>query len=447
MKRSLIFLSLSVFLVVAVNSQAQDTKAIIGGTVIDSATRAPIKDAVIIIEGARIKEVGARGKTKIPKGARAIDAHGKFIIPGLADMHHHLADGSFNFAQQDSKKNLAQLLAWGVTTVFDTAIDMKSFSEFKKISAEDTTSYPRFFAVGRLFGAKGGWGSFQGGYTPDTPDEARAAARELKSANVDAIKVVYDDMSWLTKRAMPMLKPEVMEAIINEAHKQGLKVYVHAPILKYAKETLRAGADGFAHGIISDPIDDDFVTLMKKNRAVYIPTLTLFEACADLAGWSQRERAFDDRGIINKEVYAALSNPTTLKGWETGWNNIPYTKERMATLRANLKKLFDAGIPVVTGTDTGVPGVLLGVSSQMELMLFVEAGLKPEEAIRAATINAARMIGQEKDLGSIEAGKLADLVILDASPLADIRNIRRIYRVMKGGVLYDPAQLFQSEAK
>jgi imidazolonepropionase-like amidohydrolase len=447
MKRPLSFLFLSLFLVVTSHSQTQNTKAIIGGTVIDGAARAPIKDAVIIIEGARIKEVGARNKMKIPKGAYIIDAQGKFVIPGLADMHNHLGDGSFNFAQQDPKKNLAELLAWGITTVFDTAIDMKSFSEFKKISAEDTASYPRFFAVGRQFGAKGGWGSFQGGYTPDTPDEARAAVREMKSANVDAIKIVYDDMSWLTKRTMPMLKPEVMGAIIDEAHQQGLRAYVHAPILKYAREALRAGADGFVHGIISDPVDDDFVTSMKKNRAVYIATLVLFEACADLAGWSQRERAFDDRGIINKEVYDMLSSPATIKQWVTGWNNIPYTKERMATLRANLKKLSDAGVPVVTGTDTGVPGVLLGVSSQMELTLMAEAGLKPEEVIRAATINAARMIGREKDLGSIEAGKLADLVILDANPLADVRNIRRTYRVMKGGVLYDPAQLFQTKAK
>ncbi len=441
MKRSLVFLNMVLFLVAAVNSQAQDTKAIVGVTVIGGGAQAPIKDAVIIIEGARIKEIGARGKTPIPKGARTIDAQGKYVIPGLADMHHHLADGSFNFAEQDPKKNLAQLLAWGFTTVFAMSVEMNSFSEFKKITAEDAAAYPRFFTAGRLFGAKRGWGSFQGGYTPDTPDEARAAVRELKSANVDAIKIVYDDMSWLTKRAMPALKPETLEAIIDEAHKQGLKAYVHAPILKYAKEALRAGADGFVHGIISDPIDDEFVAAMKKNRAVYISTLTLFEACVDPAGWSRRARAFDDRERINKEVYDSLSDPAMLKGWEAGWNNIPYAKERMGTLRANLKKLFDAGVPVITGTDTGVPGVLLGVSGQMELMLFTEAGLKPEDALRAATINAARMIGREKDLGSIEAGKLADLVILDADPLADIRNIRRIHRVMKGGVLYDPAQL------
>src|SRR5262249_27646001 len=106
-----------------------------------------------------------------------------------------------------------------------------------------------------------------------------------------------------------------------------------------------------------------------------------------------------------------------------------------------LKKLFDAGVPVVTGTDTGVPGVLLGVSSQMELVLHVEAGLQPADAIRAATLEAQRMLGREKESGSVEAGKQADFLILDADPLADIRNVRKIHRVVKGGVVHDPSRL------
>jgi imidazolonepropionase-like amidohydrolase len=422
------------------SGQKSDIKVIRGATLIDGTGRGPVKGAVVAIEGPRIRQVGAGGQVKIPEGADVITAEGKFIIPGLADMHNHLGGGDFSSAPPDVKKNLAQLLAWGVTTIFATHIDMKNFAELKSVSKE-AAAYPRFFAVGRLLTAKNGWASFFGGYTPETTDAARAAVRELKAAHVDAIKLIYDDMSWLTKSAMPMLKPDVMGAIIDEAHRQGLKAYAHAPILKHAKETLRKGIDGFVHGIISDPVDDEFIDLMKKNHAFYTATLTLFEACADLAAWSARVAAFDERGAIKPDVYDKLKSPDIIKQWESGWTNIPYTKERMPVLRANLKKLSDAGVPVVTGTDTGVPGVLLGVSSQMELVLHVEAGLRPADVIRAATLDAQRMLGRGQESGSVEAGKQADFLILDADPLADIRNVRKIHRVVKGGVVYDPTQL------
>ena len=114
-------------------------------------------------------------------------------------------------------------------------------------------------------------------------------------------------------------------------------------------------------------------------------------------------------------------------------------------MRANLKKVNDAGILIVAGTDTSVPGVLLGLSSQAELMLLVEDGLTPMEALRAATVNAAKMLGREDAQGSVSAGKLADLVLRDGDPLADIRNVRRVYRVVKGGVVYDPAELLREQ--
>jgi imidazolonepropionase-like amidohydrolase len=125
-------------------------------------------------------------------------------------------------------------------------------------------------------------------------------------------------------------------------------------------------------------------------------------------------------------------------------NNGAFTKSHLTTARANLKRVFDAGIRVVMGTDTGSYGVMMGASSQMELALMVEAGLTPANVLQSATIDAARMLGHEKDSGSIEAGKQADLLVLDANPLDDIRNVSRIFRVVKGGVVYDPAQLLSN---
>jgi imidazolonepropionase-like amidohydrolase len=232
-----------------------------------------------------------------------------------------------------------------------------------------------------------------------------------------------------------VLKPDVMAAIISESHAVGLKVYVHAPLLKYAKEVLRAGADGLVHGIISDPVDDEFIGLMKKNNAVYISTLALFEACADMRAWTQRLAEFDERGTM-KAVWTVWSSPTAMRQFQAIYNGTSYVTKRLPIVRANLKQASQAGIPIVMGTDTGFPGVVLGVSSVMEVVLHVEAGLTPQSAIQTATINAAKMIGREKDLGTIEVGKLADLVVLDADPLANISNLKKIHRVVKGGVVY-----------
>ena len=176
-------------------------------------------------------------------------------------------------------------------------------------------------------------------------------------------------------------------------------------------------------------------------------THAIFESVADTGGWARREAAFDDHGIVPKELFELGVNPTRVKEWEARWNNLSVAKANLPILRANVKRLQDAGILVVLGSDTSSAGsgtgVLLGLASQLELTLLVEAGLTPLEALQAATINAARMIGREADLGTVEPGKLADLLILEANPLSDIANVRRIHRVIKGGIEYDPVELLQ----
>jgi imidazolonepropionase-like amidohydrolase len=406
--------------------------ALVGGTVINPGPSASRTVGTILVEGGRITQVGPDAKVKPPSGARVIDARGKFIIPGLIDTHHHLGTGLFSATPPDPAKSLADLLSWGVTSVFNTGTSMQIFSTLKAATKADDAPYPRFYSSGRIFGAKGGWAA---DYAPATPQEARDNVREAKAAGVDAIKLVYDDMHWLRKEPMAVMQPDVLRAIIDEAHAHGLKAYVHAPILQRAKEALRAGADGFVHGVLSDPVDAEFIELMRKNGRFYSATHTVFEACGDLAGWSRKLQEFDDRGRIPSADYEALRAPDSIARWEKTWTNTAYTKEKLPVLRANLKRLSDAGIAIATGTDTGVPGVVLGVASQIELLLHVEAGLSAAAALQAATTTAAQMIGVGKELGLIAPGYHADLVVLDADPLADIRNVRRISRVMKAGIL------------
>jgi imidazolonepropionase-like amidohydrolase len=419
-------------------SGAAPVTVIRGATLIDGTGATPIADAAIVIRGSRIAALGPSGVVEVPSGARIIEAQGKFIIPGLADMHNHLRNG-ISLEWENPRPNLARLLAWGVTMTFTPGMEDDAFAWLRtQVTADDSAPYAHFWGSGPMFLMAE---NPSVDYSPRTPEEARLAVRGLKRIGVDAVKVIYDDSSWATNRVQPLLPEAVLGAIIDEAHVQGLPVYVHAPMLSQAKTALRAGADGLLHGIISDPIDDEFITLMRKNNAFYVSTLSLFESCADLAGWSARQAAFDQAQVIAAEQYATLRSPEMVARAERSWANHAGVQAQLPVARSNLKRVFDAGIPVVTGTDTGILGVVLGPASLLELLLHVEAGLKPDQVLQAATINAARMVGRDGDLGTLEPGKLADMLILDADPLADLGNARRIHRIVKGGVTYDPADL------
>lgn len=429
------------FAVAGVPMQAQDTQVtvITGATLIDGTFSPARPDSVIVLTGPRISQVGAAGAVTVPPGAAVIDARGKFVIPGLADMHHHLLSGSMR-PIVNPRLVLRRMLAVGVTTIFNPSTSKDVFADLKAAAAQDTAPFARFFGTGPIIAVKGDFlAASVGGPTPETPAEALAVVRDLKAAGVDAIKIQRDDASWSTKNRMRVQTQDVLTALVEEAHRQQLKVFAHAPMLNHAKDVLRAGADGLMHGIIDQPVDQEFLGLMKRNGASYVSTMALYHDVGDVAAWARRQAPnWDKAGLQPPRFYDAFTAPAGVQLFESLFNNAAFTKERLPIQRANLKTVFDAGIPVVLGTDTGFFGILVGAATQVELELLVEAGLTPEDALRTATINAARMIGRERELGTVEAGKAADLVILDADPRADIRNVTRIDRTLKGGVSYEP---------
>jgi imidazolonepropionase-like amidohydrolase len=396
-----------------------------------------VQNASIIMDGGRITHAGAAAA--VPAGAIVIDARGKFIIPGLADMHHHLLSGSMR-PIVNRQSVLRRMLAVGVTTVFTPSIGQKDFAALNAAAAADSAAYARFFGTGPSITVKeDGIGRAEGAAAPQTAAEAQAIVRERKAAGVHAIKIMNDDVSWSIKARVPLMKAEVLSAIVEEAHRQGLKVFAHAPMLAAAKQVLRAGGDGLMHGIIDRPVDQEFLTLMKRNRASYVSTMALYEDVGDVAAWGRRQAVNWDKAALQPpRFYEAFTSPAGVIQFEFTFNNAEFTKQHLPVQRANLKVVFDAGIPVVLGTDTGFFGVLVGAATQIELELMVEAGLKPEDALRTSTIIAARMLGKDRELGTVEAGKSADLVILDADPRADIRNVTRIFRTFKAGVPFEP---------
>jgi imidazolonepropionase-like amidohydrolase len=420
--------------------QAPEVKVITGATLINPAAASPVANATIVITGSRIAQAGPAASVKAPAGAEIIDASGKFVIPGLADMHNHLDDGGIS-RQQNRVGNLGRLLAVGVTTVFNPSVAEGEFVKLKAAAAADSSPYARFFGTGPGLTAEGDQlGALSP--KPKTVSEAQAIVQKLKALNVDAIKVMRDDLTWSSTRRMEPMPLQVLQAVVDEAHRQALRVYAHAPQLGRAKEALRAGVDGLLHGIIDEAVDDDFIALMKKNGASYVPTLAMFEDVADVAASARRHGTYwDQLGLQPPGIYQLFTSPQGIQIFQSLLNNTAFTKERLPVLRANLKRVFDAGLPVVMGSDTGFFGVFLGAASQVEMELMVEAGLTPAQAIAGATINAARMLGRDKELGTIEVGKQADLLILDTNPLDNIRAIRQIHRVVKGGVVHDPARL------
>ena len=413
--------------------------AITGGTLIDGAGKEPVEESAVVIERGRVVYAGAQADAFVPEGSRTIDASGKFLVPGIADIHNHLADGTFELGRPSSNpaKNLRCLLARGITTVFNPGIDVDSFVELKRLARENPSEYPNFFGTGPSFAAQGGHGSRLGN-TPVGTESARARVRDLKAAGVDAIKLHYTDLTYVTRQPQPMLKREILAAVIDEAHRQGLKAYVHAPILQYAKQALEDGADGLVHGIVSEPIDEEFVTLMKRNSAVLMTTHSIFYAAADLRAWAKRLAAFERSELIPEAMIQVGAQRETVAAWEQRFDNLAWLRERLAVLGANTKALADAGVLVVAGSDTSNSGTgtFLGLCSQVELDLLAEAGIPPDQIVLMASLNAARMIGREEEMGSLEPGKLADMVILNEDPLADIKNMRSIHAVVKSGRVY-----------
>lgn len=314
----------------AVGAQNDRIKAITGVTLIDSTTRAPLQNAVIVIDGSRISQVGVAGSVMVPAGAAVIDGRGKFVIPGLADMHHHLQSGSTR-AQQNLQSNLRRMLVVGVTTVFDPSVPLKEFASLKTAAADDAAPFARFFGTGPIISVTGDFfAQMVGGAMPETPQQAQAVVKDLKSGGVDAIKVQYDDVSWSMKRGFPTLKREVLEAIINEAHQQNLKVVAHAPMLKHAKDALRAGLDGLMHGIIDEPVDQEFIDLMKKNRAAYVPTMALFNDMADVNVWARRQATSWDRaGLQPPRLYEFFASPAGAQRFNGNFSNLAFVRERL----------------------------------------------------------------------------------------------------------------------
>ena len=420
---------------------ASPVLAIVGATVIDVNGKSNIPDAVVIIEGDKIKAVGPRARVKVPSGAEVIDARGKYLIPGLIDTHTHSAyDGKDSWLS-------ARFLSTGITTVLDTG-SLPPVYDLKRRIAIGELQGPRMLVCGPMI--SGEPVAFPMSETVKTPDEARRAVDARVAAGADLIKT------------HAQLAPDDLRAAIDEAHKKGLRTISHTGKTN-ALEAVLAGTNILTHLV---GVPDAAVPDPEKIRAAHTTAFLGGWITSSLA-WLQADPAKLDMLIhemVSRHVFysptlsihhtiafardpdafreaAAASSPPdlVLKDWE-GLGKQPFDtapfKKAWINMQQFVKRFYDAGGILIVGTDTAAVYQAPGLSAHEEMRLMAELGVPTIEALKAGTINAARALGIDREAGSIEVGKLADIVIIDGDPLADINNTRKIARVIKGGVVY-----------
>jgi imidazolonepropionase-like amidohydrolase len=416
------------------------TTALRGARLIDGRGGAPIDNATIVIRDDRIVAIGPSAETAVPTGAEVIDYTGKTIIPGLISDHSHvgifvgLKAAPENYSRDAILRQLKQLEAYGVTTVMALGLNGPLFYELRPDLHAGRLPGADLFGADQGIGVAGGQPSAavvpvgdNQVSRPDSVEMARESIRQMAARKTDMVKIWLDSAGGL----MPKLKPEVYSAVIDEAHKNGLRVAAHIYDLDDAKAVVRAGIDVIAHGVRDKPVDSEFIDLMKARSVWYISTIVLDYTnygFAEQPSWTREpffQRALHPavRAQLDDAEYRerTLAMPATAKN-----------RAAVTTNKQNLKVVHDAGVRVGFGSDSGVGLRIPGVAEHLELALMVEAGLTPTQAITNATSNAAALLKLD-DRGVLASGKLADLVVLEDDPTADISNSRKIYAVWHRG--------------
>ncbi|MEO5739481.1 MAG: amidohydrolase family protein [Vicinamibacterales bacterium] len=401
--------------------------------------RAPIENSAFLVEGSKISNVGRKGDIPLPAGATRVDLTGKTVIPALVDMHNHLGwtNQKTNKAAKDSYTrelvidHLQRYAYYGVAATLSMGLDRWDVNPDLpyQLRNEIIPNAARFLTVGRGIAATpmaGPVADYRLGvpYGALTQTEGRALVHELQARKVEMIKIWVDDRL----NTVPKLPVSVYEAIINEAHKNGMRVVAHIFNLEDGKQLLKSGVDGFAHGVRDRDVDQDYLMILKQHPKVWegpnLPprTTTAEEAAAAITWVSETLPASQIRRMRDE---LASRRPVAAP------NDLFEIQCR------NLKRVHDAGMMIGLGTDGNVD-IGWGVHTELADMVF--CGLTPAEAIVAGTRTSAEILKLDQ-LGTVAVGKSADFIVLDANPLDSITNSRKINKVYQRGTAVDRAAL------
>jgi enamidase len=388
--------------------------ALTNATVLEGEGLEPINRAAVLIKDGTIIEVGGEGDFDIPLEAKVLDLTGYTLMPGLIDMHVHLGPQTYEANEEPGILAMPKLVFdWlrfypdtrheflenGVTTVRDLGNEHVWIMELRRRLRDGSLEGPRLFAAGPIFTTLGGHPVATFGVDPasdsvrlpSTPEEARNAVRELADGEdrVDLIKVVQE--RGRPGRGLEPIAPEVLDAIVTEAHEQGLAVTAHWGTLEDLEDVLAAGVDGLEHveaRAVLDGWPEDVLDRLVEQNVPITPTLSVTDA------------------VLPPQISSQL--------------------------RLRVGELYAAGGWIVVGSDAPINGVPFGAGVHRELELLVDCGLTPQEALRAATIEAARALRTDS-IGAIEPGRAADLLVVDGDPLQDIKDAQNVVMLFRDG--------------
>jgi imidazolonepropionase-like amidohydrolase len=420
------------------------TLVIRGGRIFDVEKGGTRELGQLWIAGERI--VGEKPATAaIPKDVATIDASGATLLPGLFDLHAHLmvSGGSMTGGLVlDGAENLATHAAFGVTHVVDLHGDPATTFALRERSTKEP-GLARLLGAGAAFTAPGGHGTQFNieANVVTTPAEVEQRFTRLLTWKPDVVKAIVEHGGWGSVPRMPALDEKLLAELARRTHAAKLPLFVHVWTLDEAKSAVRAGADVLAHGVFSGDVDDELVKLMKEHATAYVPTLAVVVGGMRVAKGASPYTKERVDSLLHPDLAAQLVDSTSAS-WAASWTDASEPR-----FFANLKRIFDAGIRVGTGTDCGNPVTPHGPALLFECQLFVEAGLTPVQALRCATLESARIVHLDRDFGSLAAGKVADVVVVRGDPTKDVKALWNVEKVVESGRLVDRDALARRNAE
>ena len=380
--------------------RADQTIAIMGATVFDATGAAPHVSNVVIRDG-RIVQVGP--DVRAPRGARVIRAEGKALLPGFWDVHTHWTPGGEPALTPEVATAYVQA---GVTSVNDFHQPPESFEPRRRWLSQLATPHVNLTARMSTPGGHGAdWADQNTTRWANTPESGRAGVQAIAPYQPDLIKVFADGWRYGQSADNTSMDEWTLKAIVDEAHKIGVKVVTHTVTVERGNFAARAGVDIIVHSLQDRELDDASVQTLKASGIAYAPTLAVYEPV--------------------KPGQAAPADPNNPR--------FQQSLRKFGYALSNVKRLHDEGILIALGTDAGMPGTPHGASTLHEMELLVQAGLTPTQALMAGTANSAQAMGMIADRGTIEVGKRADLVLLDGRPWEQISDVRKTHAVLIDG--------------
>jgi len=443
------------------NQSGSEYAVIKGATLFDGTGSEPIENSVIVIRNDRIDCIGKAGDCSIPLGTSSVDASGKYITPGMVDAHMHFFQTGFfdsrpdamdlnetypfpevtAYQEQNPQRYYDTYVCSGITAVYD--VGGMSWSVGLQNSAEENPNAPHVAAAGPLLTPVPG--------APfDLPSDRVLVQLDSEETGVKMVQY----MSALGSTGIKFWQINVndeeymkrVEAAAEEIEKHDNQMIAHATTLEQAKAALRNGTKLLVHSVENTEIDEEFIELAKANGTFYNPTLIVgagymlaYRAAADIAPIQIN----DPNGCVDQRTRNLITTASQFKdhsrltdGFKERLRSFnPETNMTTDLMLQNLKSVYDAGIPIVVGTDAGNPGTLHGISIFDEMEAMQSAGITPADLIVMATRNGAESMRRLDDFGTLESGKFGNLIIMDEDPSDDISNIRSLTHVMIKGKL------------